>query len=362
MHSGTTNAREAEQYGPYQRSELFMYKISILIESGDNQAALDAMTKHEPIIVDKQGLRELRAEVLLKVGKAAEAESLYRELLKLNPENKNYHIGLQNSLGLYPESGKQLSDDQTQKLVTLYAELQAAYPKAYLVQQFPLLHFLSGDAFSAAFIKYARPQLVKGTPSLFNSIKPLYTQADKVQAIEKALLTALESLKKSKKFAPADAEEADPSVELWVLFFLAQHYNKLQQFNKALEYIEDAIKHSPTLIDLYLIKARIHKHAGNYVDASNLTEKAREMDLADRYLNNKSTLYLLRANRVEEARKTISIFTKVDPETFNNVFDMQVMWYEQEEGESHLRTGNYGAALKKFTNIEAHFRCVFSFF
>jgi peptide alpha-N-acetyltransferase len=229
-----------------------------------------------------------------------------------------------------------------------------------LVQQFPLLHFLSGEAFKSAFVKYARPQLFKGAPSLFNSIKPLYTDAERVKAIEDIMIAASESLKKDGKFAPEDADKADPSVLLWVLFFLAQHFTKKQQFTKALEYIDEAIKHSPTLIDLYLIKARIYKYAGNYIEASNLTEQAREMDFADRYLNNKSTLYMLRADRVDEARKLLGIFTKIEPETFNNIFDMQVMWYEHEEGESHLRQGKYGHALKKFTNIEAHFLFVFS--
>ena len=45
--------------------------------------------------------------------------------------------------------------------------------------------------------------------------------------------------------------------------------------------------------------------------ASEWMEQARGLDLADRYLNTKSTRYLLRADRMEQAQKTIALFTKV---------------------------------------------------
>lgn len=114
--------------------------------------------------------------------------------------------------------------------------------------------------------------------------------------------------------------------------------------------MDRAIEHTPTLLDLYMFKvstsfsrahltsscvacglvqlatscstplgsddwhafqARIFKHAGAPQAASEQMEIARKMDLADRYLNTKSTRYLLRAGLNEEATKTIALFTKV---------------------------------------------------
>lgn len=43
-----------------------------------------------------------------------------------------------------------------------------------------------------------------------------------------------------------------------------------------------AIKHTPTLVDLYLVKGRIYKHAGAYTKACEWHEVARSLDLADR--------------------------------------------------------------------------------
>lgn len=40
-------------------------------------------------------------------------------------------------------------------------------------------------------------------------------------------------------------------------------------------------------------------------------DQARKIDLADRYLNTKTTKYLLGADKFEDAEKMISIFAKV---------------------------------------------------
>jgi peptide alpha-N-acetyltransferase len=40
---------------------------------------------------------------------------------------------------------------------------------------------------------------------------------------------------------------------------LAQHFDKLNQQERALKYINEAILHTPTLVELYMVKARIAK-------------------------------------------------------------------------------------------------------
>eukprot|EP01120_Amphizonella_sp_Union-15-10_P007166 TRINITY_DN238_c0_g2_i3.p1 TRINITY_DN238_c0_g2~~TRINITY_DN238_c0_g2_i3.p1 ORF type:complete len:490 (-),score=108.09 TRINITY_DN238_c0_g2_i3:114-1583(-) len=137
--------------------------------------------------------------------------------------------------------------------------------------------------------------------------------------------------------------------------FLSQHYCQIGNTKKALEVINRAIKHTPTVIDLYLIKARIYKKAGDAKVASEWLEYARELDLADRFLNTTSTRYLLRADLIESAEKIISLFIKDSENARHNIYDMQVMWYEQEQGSSFYRQGNYGLALKRLISISRHF-------
>ena len=47
--------------------------------------------------------------------------------------------------------------------------------------------------------------------------------------------------------------------------------------------LERCIQHTPTLLELYTVQCRILKHAGDPEGAAAAADKARSMDLADRY-------------------------------------------------------------------------------
>jgi len=107
-----------------------------------------------------------------------------------------------------------------------------------------------------------------------------------------------------------------------------------------------------------IAKAKLLKHMGEFEKSSDQMEEARSLDLADRYLNTLSVKYYLRASKIEDARKILSIFSKLEPEPVpysNNIIDMQVIWYEQEEALSFLRKGEVEKALHKLNLIDKHF-------
>lgn len=60
----------------------------------------------------------------------------------------------------------------------------------------------------------------------------------------------------------------DPTLELWILFYLACHYDRIRELEKARDFIEKAIQHTPTQVDLFTLKARIIKHCGDAVQAA----------------------------------------------------------------------------------------------
>lgn len=67
-------------------------------------------------------------------------------------------------------------------------------------------------------------------------------------------------LKNGSSFFDADdGKEEPPTTLLWVQYFLAQHYDMIGQQTLALEYINAAIESTPTLIELFLVKAKIYK-------------------------------------------------------------------------------------------------------
>ena len=53
----------------------------------------------------------------------------------------------------------------------------------------------------------------------------------------------------------------------------------------ALEMLQRCIEQSPELLELYTLQCKILKHAGDLAGAAAAADKARSMDLADRYTN-----------------------------------------------------------------------------
>ena len=57
---------------------------------------------------------------------------------------------------------------------------------------------------------------------------------------------------------PSEEKEPETSL-LWLQYYLAQHYDYLGDINKAFEFINQAICDTPTLVELYMFKAKILK-------------------------------------------------------------------------------------------------------
>jgi Flp pilus assembly protein TadD len=55
----------------------------------------------------------------------------------------------------------------------------------------------------------------------------------------------------------------------------------------ALAAVDAAIEHTPTVLELYMTKAKILKHGGNVKEAAKQLDYARELDTADRFINSK---------------------------------------------------------------------------
>ncbi|KAL6842778.1 hypothetical protein ACP4OV_027622 [Aristida adscensionis] len=356
----------------YEHSEMLLYKISLFEECGMLDRALEEMQKKESKIVDKLSFREQMASVLFKLGRFDESERIYRSLLFMNPDNYKYFIAVQKCLGLFSDNG-QYSAGDVERLSALYKSLKEEYAWSSAVKRIPL-DFLEGDKFQEAADNYVRPLLTKGVPSLFSDLSPLYEHPGKANILEDLFLKLEDSIRSSGSF-PGSPQKEPPSTLLWTLFLISQHYDRRGQYEIALNKIDEAISHTPTVIDLYSVKGKILQHAGNFAAAAALADEARSMDLADRYLNSECVMQMLQADqicwicsrnpwiwsfgwikgiRVGLAEKTAVLFTK-DGDQHNNLHDMQCMWYELASGESYYRQGDLGRALKNFLAVEKHY-------
>ncbi|XP_061359544.1 N-terminal acetyltransferase A complex auxiliary subunit NAA15-like isoform X2 [Gastrolobium bilobum] len=334
-----------------EHGEMLLFKISLLEECGFLERALEELHKKESKIVDKLAYKEQEVSLLVNLSRLEEGETLYRALLSMNPDNYRYYEGLQKCVGLYSENG-QFSPDQIDRLDSLYKTLGQQYKWSSAAKRIPL-DFLQGDKFREAADNYIRPLLTKGVPSLFSDLSSLYNHPGKADILEHLILGLEHSIRMSGQY-PGRVEKEPPSTLLWTLFLLAQHYDRRGQYEIALSKIDEAIEHTPTVIDLYSVKSRILKHGGDLAAAAAFADEARCMDLADRYVNSECVKRMLQADQVALAEKTAVLFTK-DGDQHNNLHDMQCMWYELASGESYFREGDLGRALKKFLAVEKHY-------
>ncbi|KAF9421043.1 N-alpha-acetyltransferase 15, NatA auxiliary subunit [Podila epigama] len=343
---------EANAKPDYEQSELLLYHNSIMHEMGDIEAALEHLNTIENVVLDKKAIKEQRAKYFLALGRLPEAETAYGSLVALNPDNYGYFDGLLKSKGLNADTPSK--EDQA-KILALLKDLQKEYPRSNIAKRLPL-KFATGETFVTLADEYLRTMIRKGVPSLFNNIKTLYVDNAKEQAIESLILGYLAALDKSKGFDHSGGIVEPPTALLWTLYFLAQHYDSKGNTDEALRLIERAIEHTPTLVELLMTKGRILKHAGDFVGAMEAMNEARELDLQDRFINSKCTKYMLRADKVAEAEKTIVLFSRADlADPLNDLVEMQAYWFLIESAESHVRQGQTGRALKRFHQIEKIF-------
>jgi len=165
----------------------------VLEESGDIKRALDELEKFKDSIVDKEEWKVKRADYLIKLNRLKDATDQYTILVKGNPDNWNYYLGLFKATQLVPfnltslRASFDVEPSTAQKLVEVCESLAKEHTFSKIPRQIPL-SFLSGDVFRQKFQKFVYPNLTKGVPALFVLVKQLYNDHSKVKIIEEVFL------------------------------------------------------------------------------------------------------------------------------------------------------------------------------
>uniref|UniRef100_A0A8C2IZM5 N(alpha)-acetyltransferase 15, NatA auxiliary subunit a n=1 Tax=Cyprinus carpio TaxID=7962 RepID=A0A8C2IZM5_CYPCA len=193
---------------------------------------------------------------------------------------------------------KALKPKSVEEKQKIYEDAWVKYPKGLVPRRLPL-SFLTGEKFRECLDRYLRMNFSKGCPPVFTTLKSLYHQKDKVR---------------------------------WGISC-----------------------GTPTLIELFLIKAKIYKHAGNIREAARWMDEAQALDTADRFINSKCAKYLLKAGLIKEAEEMCSKFTREGASAVENLNEMQCMWFQTECALAYKSLNKYGEALKKCHEIERHF-------
>ncbi|KAE9543854.1 hypothetical protein AGLY_001978, partial [Aphis glycines] len=329
----------------FEYSELLLYQNMVIQESGGVLDAIKHLDMYKENIFDKLTVLEIYGSLYLKIGEYNLATLCYEKLLRRNQENTPYYLMI--------KEAKQLHNDEC--VYNMLCDYRKKFPKALAPKRL-CLTFASGDAFQTEVDSYLRAGFHKGVPPLFVDLRSLYKNKHKVQIIESLLESYVNNLTKFNSFDSEDTSCKEPaSALLWVYHYLAQHYDYLNDIQKALTYIDMAITHTPTLIELFVTKGRIFKHAGDAYEAYKWLDEAQGLDTADRYINSKCAKYMLRANLIKEAEETCSKFTREGVSPMENLNEMQCMWFQTECALAYQRLGKWGESLKKCHEVDRHF-------
>lgn len=230
-------------------------------------------------------------------------------------------------------------------------------------------------------------------------MKPLYFCGSSYQTwIGDTVTSILASLEKSLSFDPSeDVDSANPTALVFCMQLVAEHWNMMGEFEKALAVLDRALLFAPTNAELYMIKGRILKDSGDLLQASTLYEEARKLDQADRYMNTRAVKAAIRVDDIKKAQPTMILFSRdlqaereketgtavaetntgedmeplkvnykkvdgADPptpatengEAASNIHDMQGVWYECEIGRSFMRQRVWGRAVRYFQSTCKH--------
>ena len=144
--------------------------------------------------------------------------------------------------------------------------------------------------------------------------------------IKSLLETYIENLGNFSKFSENDTNIESPTALLWCMFLYTHILIKSGDYTEALIIINKCINHTPTALDMYLLKSKILKKLGNVLEASDVSNQGRILDTQDRYLNNKCVKYMLQAGYISEAMDTIAMFTKDSTDPQKTLYDLQANW------------------------------------
>ncbi|GAA5995509.1 peptide alpha-N-acetyltransferase complex A subunit NAT1 [Rhodotorula paludigena] len=342
--------------GDVELGEVLLFHAQVLEEAGELERCLDFLGEKSAQIPDRTAYSVQRARLLLKLGRTESALWAWEVLLGENPESTEYIRAMVQSKG-----GSCDAKDADARLhaVSILDTLSAQYPRSLSIRRLALsLLPASAPQFRTRAQAYILDALSRGVPSVFADVKALYAEADgegdeKARIVGEVVEEFRRSLENKGAVVTEDVGDDDsvesPSTYLWTLYFLASHYSHLSQPSAALSTLSLALAHTPSLPELHTLRARILKRAGDSAAAAHAMEDARRLDGQDRFLNSKAAKYRIRNGECEEAEKVVGLFTRKDaPSPFEDLVEMQCLWFIHEEGDAYAANEDWGRALRRY--------------
>jgi tetratricopeptide (TPR) repeat protein len=384
IYLGTLTEGAPELSRGFEASELALYRNRILAEIPANlKEALDDLATCKNLVVDRTSWLTTRAKYQLLLGEYADAKRTIMDLFHRGMTedyrlHSMYMCALLESEGTVCEEAWNLSGTRTlASFMPLSAEQQTTLLEAYKTELFPVfgdsaavqripMSLVDGDKLKKSLDVLIRKSLVKGVPSLCLELSTFFmvekegrysTARDPVDvkghSTFKLIVDMVDgyvtSLEENKKLLKSDEFEEPPSTLLWTWYLRAGLHELAAEYSEGMTLVDKCLEHTPTAVDVYELKGRLLKSAGDIKAAVDCLDKGRDLDRQDRYINNQTTKYMLEAGMEKDALDRISMFTKHEGNPEANLYDMQCSWYELGLAACYARKEEWGRSLKKYS-------------
>ena len=326
--------------------EIKIFHSMILILDDKYEEAMNYLIHFKNELIDKPLVYDMIIQNALKAKKYNIGLDYCIKALDLSPDNINHIIDYflmkinekdfqpkeYNDLLNIPENYKYLT-----KMTEILNELKAKYPKSKILKNLELA-FSQNDEFKRLFEDYFLKQVEITIPSFYINIQFIYKmQPHKIKYIQEILDKYLSNIKSNSKVSNGLPYPIHIS---WVYFYAAQHYLFLTELEKAINYINLALDLTPSVIEFYMVAAKIFKHSymmDKYILAF---DKARMLDVGDRYLNAKMAKIYIREGHMDKNLEIMKEFVN-DPLTEENIKFTETLWYLNECGGAYLIQKNF---------------------
>ena len=353
--------------------EVLLFKSNILFKLNKYEECIDLLEKNlDKWCVDRATFIEKIIYSCIKTNNIEKGIKYCKMALKINPENINTYLSYFNlkikDLNFSKYEDLFVIEEKSPKRKEIYdilvKEIEPELTKVKINEKIKL-GLLEGDEFKKSFCKYFYKNIKNNLPSFFNNIKFIYQypqQKSKIPIIESILTSNISSIEKeqslTQEILSLNIDNSNlniPTTFIWVYYFSAQHFEIMGNSEKALEYINKAIKLTPSVVEFFMVKARILKHNLLFEESSIAMGKAKDLDLSDRYINAKHAKSVVRNNDVDEGSKIMMEFVK-NPLVEENMLRYQCLWFKIETGIAYLKSGKLLLSHRMFKGILDNFK------
>ena len=350
--------------------EVILFKAVILCKLEKYKECIEFLEKESSNSCDRILFYEKIIDCCVKINNVETGIKYCKMALKINSENiftylNYFNIRLNNkNLKKYDDLFSLEEEERKKIYEILTKEIEPELTKVKITEKIKLA-LTFGEEFKKLFSIYFLKNIKNSLPSFFNNIKFIYKypkQQSKIQIIDdivKSNISEIESKESlSKDILEYNKENHDLNilpVFIWVYYFAAHHYDILGDSEKALEYINKAIKTTPTVVEFFMVKSKILKHNLLFEEAALAMGKAKDLDLSDRYLNAKHAKAVLRNGKVDRSAEIMNEFVK-NPLIEENMLRYQCLWFKVESGMAYIKEGKLLMAHRMFKGILDNFK------